>query len=42
MQVEVSIDQIKTKKKKKNLYFEVHYEGVQEVQPLLPFAGNMY
>lgn len=40
MQVEVSIDQIKTKKK--NLYFEVHYEGVQEVQPLLPFAGNMY
>lgn len=40
MQVEVSIDQIKTKKK--NFYFKVHYEDVQEVQPLLPFAGNMY
>lgn len=39
VQVEVSTDQIKTKKY--YLYFEVHYEVVQELQPLL-LAGNIY
>lgn len=42
MQVEVSTDQIKTKKKKKNLYFEVYYGVVQEVRSLLPLAGDIF
>lgn len=41
MQLEVSTDQIKTERKK-NLYFEVHCGAVQEVQPLLPLADDIY